>query len=81
MLVKKTFKVVGFKIEIKTYLKTANIFNVTLRLNSGTYSSYKKSNDKVQYINTLSNNPPQIIKQLPTSINERLSKNSITKRP
>ena len=72
----KTFKDVGFKIEIKTNLKIVDFLDVTLNLNKGTYNPYKKSNDKILYINTLSNHPLQIIKHLPTSINERLSKNS-----
>ena len=37
-------------------------------------------NDKLLYINTSSNHPQQIIKQLPISINKRLSKNSSNER-
>ena len=36
----------------------------------------QETNDKLLYIHSLSNHPPQIIKQLPNSISERLSKNS-----
>ena len=41
-----------------------------------TYCPYKKSNDKLLYVHTLSNHPPRIIRQLPLSINERLCNNS-----
>ena len=41
-----------------------------------TYHPYKKPNDKLLYIHSSSNHSPQIIKQLPNSISERLSKNS-----
>ena len=41
-----------------------------------TYPPHKKANDKLLYIHSSSNHTPQIIKQLPNSISERLSKNS-----
>ena len=47
-----------------------------LDLKNGTYCPYKKPNDKLFYIHSLQNPPPQIIKQLPNSISERTSKNS-----
>ena len=51
-LVIKTFKDVGFKIEIKTNLKTVNFLDVILSPNSGTYIPYKTTNNKILYINT-----------------------------
>ena len=72
----KTFKDIGFLIEIETSLKEVNFLDVTLNLSTGTYRSYKKPNDKLQYIHKLSNHPPQVLKQLPQSINDRLSNNS-----
>ena len=48
------------------------IFN----LQNETYRSYKKPNDRLFYIHSLSNHPPNVIKQIPNSIQERLSKNS-----
>ena len=74
--VKKIFKQVGFKIEIQTHLKIVNFLDVTFNLANGTYRPYKKANESLLYINTSSNHPPQVIKQLPTSISERLSNNS-----
>ena len=38
---------------------------------------YKKPNNKMLCINTLSNHPPHTIKHLPTLINERFSQNSL----
>ena len=53
---------------------------MTFNLANGTYRPYKKANDSLLYINTSSNRPPQVNKQLPTSINDRLlSKNSSSK--
>ena len=47
-----------------------------LNLQNGTYHAYKKPSNKLLYIHSLSNHPPQIIKQLSNSISEKLSKNS-----
>ena len=75
----KTFKDVGFKIDIKTNLKVVDFLDATFNLSNGTYKPYKKPNDTLLYINTSSNHPPQVIKQLPSLIADRLSKNSSNK--
>ena len=72
----KIFKQVGFKIEIQTHLKIVNFLDVTFNLANGIYRPYKKANEPLLYINSSSNHTPQVIKQLPTSISERLSNNS-----
>ena len=72
----KISKDIGLSIDIQTNLKEVDFLDVTLNLQNGTYRPYKKANDKLLYIDSLSNHPPQIIKQLPKSISERLSKNS-----
>ena len=72
----KIFKDIGFSIEIKTNLKDADFLDVTLNLQNGTYRRYRKPNDKLLYIHSSSNHPPQINKQLANSFSESLSKNS-----
>ena len=72
----KIFEEIGFKIEIKTNLKVVYFLDITFNLFNGTYKPYTKPNDNLLYVNTSSNHPPQIIKQLPTSTAKRLSKNS-----
>ena len=49
---------------------------LTFDLRKETYRPYKKENDKLFYINTSSNQPRSIIKQIPTSVGHRLSDNS-----
>ena len=44
------------------------------------YKPYKWPNDQLLYVNTFSNHLPQIIKQLPVSISNRLSNNSSNKQ-
>ena len=60
----KMFKDVGFQLEIKTNLKQVEFLDVTFNLITGLYKPYKKPNDNLLYINTSSNHPPQVIKQL-----------------
>ena len=57
-------------------MKTVNYLDVIFDLTNGTYCPYRKPNDHPQYINTKSNHPPNIIKQIPASINRRISDNS-----
>ena len=70
------FKNIGFKIDIVTNLTDVNFLHVIFNLTNGTFRHYKKPNDKLLYIHISSNNPPQIFKQLPWVMNERLSHNS-----
>ena len=62
-------KDLGFESEIETNLKEVNLLDVTFDLNSGLYKPYKKPNDQLLYVTTSSDHPPQVIKQLPNSIN------------
>ena len=72
----KTFKDIGFAIDVETNLKIVDFLDTTFNLNNGTYRPYKKPNDLLLYINKSSNHSPQIINQLPKIINEPLSRNS-----
>ena len=42
-------------------------------MNTGTYKPYRKPNDETLYIHAKSNHPANILKQLPISIETRLS--------
>ena len=53
---------------------------IAFNLLDGIYKPYKRPNDRLLYVNTSSNHPPQIIKQLPTSISNLLSNNSSKKQ-
>ena len=71
----RVFKDISFSVEIETNLKEVHFLDVSLNLRNGTYQPYKKPNNRILYIQSLSNHPPNIIKQIPNSIQERLSKN------
>ena len=70
------FKSFRFGIDIVVNITKASFLDVTFDLKDSSYQPYKKPNDNLHYINTLSNHPPNIIKQLPASIADRLSQNS-----
>jgi hypothetical protein len=53
-------------------LKIVDYLDVTFNLNDGTYKPYRKPNDETMYVNANSNHPPNILKQLPISIEDRL---------
>ena len=72
----KTFKDTSFTIDVETNLKILDFLDITFNLSNGTYRTYKNPNDLLSYINKSSNNPPQIINQLPKTINESLSRKS-----
>ena len=72
----KTFKEIGFKIGIETNLKITDLLDVTFNLINGSYKPYKKSNDTLLHVNKNSNHPPQIIKELPKTINDRYRNSS-----
>ena len=54
-------------------MKKVNYLGVALSLENSIYRPYQKQNNQMIYINTESNNPPSIIRQLPLSIESLLS--------
>ena len=53
-----------------------DFLEVRFNLRNESHKPYKKQNDELKYIYVLSNLPRQILKQLPTTISGRLSRNS-----
>ena len=76
----KVFNDNGLEITIKTNLKIVDYLDVTFNLSDGTYKPYRKPNDETRYINAKSNHPPNILKQLPIAIEDRLRNLSSSKR-
>ena len=67
------FKSCGLNITVKTNLKTADFLDVRLDLVNNTYQPYRKPNSETIYINKQSNHPPNILKELPKSVNKRIA--------
>ena len=72
----KVFKDCGLSITIKCNLKSEDFLDVTFDLLNEIYKPYRKPNNKPLYINKHSNHPPNILKQLPKSIEKRISEPS-----
>ena len=75
----RMFKNKGLDIIINCNMKIVNYLDVTLNLNDGSYRPYKKPNEETNYIHVNSEHPPSILKQLPKSIEKRLSSLSSSK--
>ena len=75
----RMFKNKGLVIIINCNMKIVNYLDVTLNLNDGSYRPYKKPNEETNYIHVNSDHPPSILKQLPKSIEKRLSSLSSSK--
>ena len=74
------FKELGLGIEVSIDMAKANFLDVTLDLDNGKYGPYRKPNDQPLYVNSESNHPPAVLKQIPRSINKRLSSISSTEQ-
>ena len=69
----RIFREKGLEIVIECNKKIVDYLDVTLNLNNGRYKPYRKPGDEINYIHTRSDHPKSIIKQLPLSIENRLS--------
>ena len=54
-------------------MKSSNYLDITLDLNNGTYKSYRKPSCEILHVQGKSNQPTDILKQLPISIETKLS--------
>ena len=63
----------GLSITLDTDLTVVNYLDVTFDLHNDKYYPYRKPNDQPLYIHKDSNHPPHIAKQLPMSVNKRLT--------
>ncbi len=71
----KIFKSEGLKVQVETNLETANFLDVCFDLKNQKHSPYRKPNSFPLYINSKSNHPPCIIKQMPKTVEQRLTAN------
>ena len=69
----KIFRENDLNIVIKCNLKIVDYLNVTLNLLNNTCKAFSKPNNEINYTHKESNHPPSIIKQVPFSVESRLS--------
>ena len=75
----KLFKKNDLEIVVECNMKVVNYLDVTLDLNNETFKPYHKPDNEVNYVHVHSNHPPNILKQIPLSIQNRLSNLSSNK--
>jgi hypothetical protein len=63
----------GLKITIEANKKIVNFLDVTLNLNTGKYHHYSKPNNTPLYVHSKSNHPHSVLRNIPLSINKRLT--------
>ena len=63
----------GLKITIEANKKVIDYLDVTLNLDTGKHQPYMKPGNTPLYVHAKSNHPPEILKRIPESINQRLS--------
>ena len=69
----KIFSSNDLKITIEANKKTIDFLDITMDLRAEIYKPYMKPNNTPLYVHKDSNHPPNIIKNIPESINKRLS--------
>ena len=69
----QVFRELNLKITIEANQKVTNFLDVTFDLGRNTYKPYCKPNNTITYVHTESNHPPQIRKNIPKAINNRLA--------
>ena len=66
------FKKYGLAITIKTNLFVVNFLDIQFNLLNGTFKPYRKPNNNPIYVHKDSNHPPQVLKELPKTIDKRI---------
>ena len=71
--IQKIFKEHGLDIILQCNMKIVSYLDVTFNLNDGTYKPYTKPNNEIKYLHEDSNHPLSVIRQIPLSLESRLS--------
>ena len=69
----------GLEIKIENNLDKSNFLDVTFDLNGKRFKPFSKPNSKIEYVNSKSDHPRNIIRDVPKNINSRLNKLSSLK--
>ena len=74
----RLFKEYDLEMTAESNQKIVSYLDVTLNLKDGTFRFYHKPDDQIQYMQTESNHPRNIINHIPAYIETRLSNLSST---
>ena len=67
------FKDHSLTITVEVNVKMVDFLDVILHLGTGLHGPYRKTNDRLIYINNASNHPPNIIRELTRMVEKRLA--------
>ena len=76
----KVFNELGLKITVETALTKADFLDITLNIHENTFEPFRKPNNTPLYINSQSNHPPHVKKNIPIAVNKRLESISSSKQ-
>ena len=71
--VEQIFTENGLKAKVEALTPCTDHLDMNLDLSTGKFWPFRKPNSETLYVNTKSNHPPNVIKQIPESINRRIS--------
>ena len=69
------FKQHHLNLEIIYNLEILDYLDITFDLTTGLFKPYNKTNNIPRYVNSKSNHPPSILKEIPKSVLKRISSN------
>ena len=69
------FKQHHLNLEIIYNLEILDYLDITFDLTTGLFKPYNKTNNIPRYVNSKSNHPPSILKEIPKSVSKRISSN------
>ena len=76
----KLFKDLGLKVTTESNLKQTDFLDIFLNLETSIYKPYRKDNSLPTYINSMSNHPRNIKRNLPQMISDRIANLSSSKQ-
>ena len=68
----RVFRSVNLSITILANQNEVHFLDITMDMKNGSYKPFIKQNDEPEYVNKLSNHPPEVLKNIPIGINKRL---------
>ena len=75
----KVFKMCGLSVIVTTNITSVDFLDVMFNLKNESYQPFRNTNNEPKYIDISSHHPTQVLKQLPKSIEKRLSEISSSK--
>ena len=75
----KVLKMCGLSIIVTTNITSVDFLDITFNSKTESYQPFRKPNNEPKYIDISSNHPSQVLRQLPKSIEKRLSEISSSK--